>query len=292
MRIASNKLSDLIAFYKSELKDIYEPGEIMTLVNICFGHYLNFTPADILMRQNENVNQSDIIKIYDCCLALKKNIPVQYVLGETIFYHLKFKVTPDVLIPRPETEELVELIIKDSKHADGNLLVLDIGTGSGCIAISLKKNVPESDVFAVDVSKKALEVAQLNAQRNNAPVIFNEVNILDKNAELLLDKYDIIVSNPPYIAKNEAGDMHKRVKDHEPHLALFVENDDPLLFYTRIIFLCKQHLNPGGKLYFELNPLYAAKVKATADASKLFSSSEIIKDLSGNERFFKAIKHE
>jgi release factor glutamine methyltransferase len=292
MRIASNKLSDLVSFYKTELRDIYTTDEINHLINICFGHYLNFTPADILTRGNENVNQSDIIKIYDCCLALKKNIPVQYILKETIFYNLKFKLTPAVLIPRPETEELVELIIKENKHQDGNLSILDIGTGSGCIAVSLKNNLPEADVFAIDVSREALQVAQSNAQLNKSTVIFNEIDILDKNAELMLDNYDLIVSNPPYIAKKESDDMHPRVKDHEPELALFVPDEDPLLFYARIIHLCKTHLNPGGTLYFELNPVYSEKIKHLAIDSMMFERAEVIKDLSGNARFLKAVKYE
>jgi release factor glutamine methyltransferase len=292
MRIASNKLSDLISFYRSELRDIYEPSEINHLINICFGHYLNFTPADLLTRSNENINQSDIIKLYDCCLDLKKNIPVQYILKETIFYNLRFKVTPAVLIPRPETEELVELIIKENKQEDGNLSVLDIGTGSGCIAISLKNNLPEADVFAIDISREALQVAQTNAQSNQCTVIFNEIDILDRNAEMMLDTYDIIVSNPPYIAKTEAKEMHSRVKDHEPELALFVPDEDPLRFYSRIIELCKTHLNPSGKLYFELNPVYAEKIKYLAMESMMFETAEILKDLSGNYRFLNAVKYE
>jgi release factor glutamine methyltransferase len=293
MRIASNKLGDLIAFYKTELSGLYDENEISILVNFSLKHYLGLDPAQILLKKNENVNQSDVIRIYDACLALKKGIPIQYVLGETEFFGLKLKVNPNVLIPRPETEELVELILNDLKRSAAiNISILDIGTGSGCIPIALKKNLPEENVFALDVSKAALEVAQQNAQLNLAPVIFYEADILKEESEDILDSYDLIVSNPPYIAKHEAKSMHSRVKDHEPHLALFVENNEAIIFYRRIIELCKSHLNSGGQLYFELNPIYASAVDELAEKSRIFSKREIIKDLSGHQRFFKAVKHE
>lgn len=293
MRIASNKLQDIIAFYNTELSSVYEPGEINSLLQQACKHYINFSPIDITARKNENLNQSDILKLYDCCKDLKKNIPIQYILGETIFYGLTFKVNQHVLIPRPETEELVELILNDCKTLNETTLdILDIGTGSGCIPITLKYKLPEANVAAIDISQEALQVAQQNALLNKTTVLFNQGDILKQEAEYVLDTYDIIVSNPPYIAKTEALQMHERVKNNEPNIALFVEDNDATIFYRRIIELCKNHLNAGGKLYFELNPLFANEIKQLAEKSNLFELITLIKDLSGNTRFFKAIKHE
>ena len=293
MRIASNKLQDLIDFYHSELFSVYEPGELNTVVQLVCKHYLGFSSTDIISRKNENLNQSDVLKIYDCCKELKKNIPLQYILGETIFYGLTFKVNPSVLIPRPETEELVELILNDCmKENETSLDILDIGTGSGCIPVTLKHKLPEANVSAIDISQEALEVAQQNAILNQTTILFNKTDILSPDAEFSLDTYDIIVSNPPYIAKKEANQMHERVKNNEPEIALFVEDNDAAVFYKRIISLCKQHLNKSGKLYFELNPLFAEEVKLTAEKSNLFKEVSLINDMSGNTRFLKAIKHE
>lgn len=293
MRIASNKLCDLVDFFYSELTSIYSRDEINLLVQFACKHYLNYSPADIILNKNENVNQSDLVKLYDCVLGLKENKPIQYILGEAEFYHLKFKVNSNVLIPRPETEELVDLIIQDCRKNDFETLdVLDIGTGSGCIPISIKKNLEEAIVSAIDISQNALQVAQHNAIANGVTVNFNCVDILSADAEYCLDEYDIIVSNPPYIAKMEADAMHNRVKNNEPHLALFVENNDPLLFYKRIIELCDKHLCEKGTLYFELNPVYGEEIKSLAQKSNLFSEVNLIKDLSGNTRFLKAVKHD
>jgi release factor glutamine methyltransferase len=293
MRIASNKLQDLLDFYHSELFSIYEPGELNAVIQLVCKHYLGFSSADIITKKQENLNQSDVLKLYDCCKDLKKNIPLQYILGETEFYGLIFKVNKSVLIPRPETEELVKLIIKDCKDLNESTLdILDIGTGSGCIPVSLKKELPEANISALDVSREALEVAQQNAQLNQTPILFNCCDILKPDAEYVLDTYDIIVSNPPYIAKQEASQMHERVKKNEPALALFVEDTDTTVFYKRITDRCKKHLNPGGLLYFELNPLFAKDVKQYVEKSTLFASVNLIDDLSGNTRFLKAKKHE
>lgn len=293
MRIASNKLNDLISFYHSELFSIYEPEELEAVIRIVCKHYLNFSPLDITAKKDENLNQSDVLKLYDCCKELKKNIPLQYILGEIFFYNSTFKVNPSVLIPRPETEELVDLIIKDCKADNDEIIdILDIGTGSGCIPISLKKELPEANVSAIDISEEALKVAQQNAILNKTTILFNKTDILKQEAEFSLDTYDIIVSNPPYIAKKESEQMHDRVKNNEPLIALFVEDNDTAIFYKRITDLCKTHLNKGGKLYFELNPLFAEEVRSYSEKSNLFKTQTLINDLSGNTRFLKAIKYD
>lgn len=293
MRIASNKLQDLITFYNTELSSNYEQSEINVLVQQACEHYLGFSAADVTLKRNENINQSDVLKLYDCCKELKKNIPLHYILGETVFYWLTFKVNSHVLIPRPETEELVELILNDCKTLNETTLdILDIGTGSGCIPITLKHKLPESNVSAIDISQDALQVAQQNALLNKTTVLFNRCDILKPDATYVLDSFDIIVSNPPYIAKKEASQMHERVKNNEPAIALFVEDNDATIFYKRIIELCKEHLNPGGKLYFELNPIFAPEIKQQAQNTGLFSEIHLINDLSGNTRFLKAIRHD
>lgn len=293
MRIASNKLQDILTYYNSELSSVYEPDELRAIISQTFRHYLGYSANDISSKKQENLNQSDILKLYDCCKELKKNIPLQYILGEVIFYGLSFKVNPNVLIPRPETEELVDLIFKDCKKLNETTLdILDIGTGSGCIPITLKNKLPEANVSAIDISEGALVVAQQNAISNNATVLFNRADILSHEAGYVLDSYDIIVSNPPYIAKAEAKQMHDRVKNNEPAIALFVDNNDAIVFYKRIIELCKEHLNPCGSLYFELNPLFANEVKDTATKSNIFNEVSLLKDMSGNVRFLKAVKHD
>ncbi|MGZ3883048.1 MAG: peptide chain release factor N(5)-glutamine methyltransferase [Bacteroidia bacterium] len=289
MRVASNKVQDLISFFRSELKAIYTPSEIEFIIQQTFRYYLQFSASDLLIRKEENINQSDLLLIYDCCKALKEHRPLQYILKEVEFYRLIFKVNPSVLIPRPETEELVEKIANEAVTRP-TVKILDIGTGSGCIAISLKHSLKESVVFAIDISPEALDVAKENAKANATDVAFIKLDILNEKASAHLQVFDIIASNPPYITKSEAGDMHSRVKDHEPHLALFVEDSDPIVFYKRIIDFCKAHLNKAGLLYLELNPLHAAAVRQYADDSKQFSDIKLLNDMSGNTRFLKAVK--
>ncbi len=290
MRVPTNSLKDLIAFYHSELNTIYESSEIDAIVNLVLEHYLGFSKTDILTKKSDNLNQSDLLKLYFCCKDLKKNIPVQYILKEAWFYGLKFYVDGYVLIPRPETEELVDLILKEN---NGAKTFLDIGTGSGCIPVSIKSKSSEFKVYACDISKDTLIVARKNAEKNKAEINFIETDIL--NTEVSLKKiendFDVIVSNPPYIRSSEKKSMTKPVLDNEPHLALFVDGTDDIIFYKKIIDLCKQKLKPEGKLYFELNPLTAEHVLAYANESKIFKQAELVKDMSGKQRFLKAIKN-
>ena len=293
MKIASNKLSDLYVFYKSELATIYEQDELMSIFELVCETYLDYTKADVKQRFNENINQSDLLKIYDTCLELKTGTPIQYILKEAFFYDSFFEVTSDVLIPRPETEELVDMIIKESQKTYNSSLItiLDIGTGSGCIPITLKKHFPNAHVVGIDVSEKALEVAKRNATKHNVEVEFIKLDILASfNSSLITHRSSLIISNPPYVLKSEAEQMEKRVLSHEPHLALFVEDNDPIIFYKRIIDLCETYLEKNGLLYFELNPLYADAVNDYAIASNLFIFSEILLDMSGKQRFLKAQK--
>lgn len=290
MRLANNTLSYLISFYHSELNSIYDDSEIDAIINLVCEHYLGYSKTDVVSKKNENINQSDLLKLYFCCKELKKNIPIHYILNEAWFYNLKFYVNQNVLIPRPETEELVDLILKENKS---DLSFLDIGTGSGCIPIAIKKNKPNSLVYGCDISKVALEVAKKNSEINKTPITLIEVDILNNKGvkEKLETTFDIIISNPPYIKFDEKKLLSKHVIENEPHLALFVNGADDILFYKKIIDLCKEKLNANGKLYFELNPLTAEEVLSYSINSKLFKSAEIIKDMSGKLRFFLGIKN-
>jgi release factor glutamine methyltransferase len=290
MNIASNKLSNLYKFYQTKLSFVYDEIELYAIFELICEHYLGYSKTDTKLKLNENLNQSDILKIYDTAIALKKGVPIQYILGEADFYNLKFNVNSSTLIPRPETEELVDIIIKDhvKMSLQLNIHILDIGTGSGCIPITLKKNLPHSNDTGIDISEKALDVAKSNAIKNNVVVNFLNLDILSNNQQLYT--YNIIVSNPPYVLNSEAKQMDAKVLEFEPHVALFVEDNDPIIFYKRIIDLCNEHLEEKGFLYFELNPIYALHVLNYADASKIFNFTEVINDMSGKQRFLKAQK--
>ncbi len=298
MKIASNKLSHLYTYYKTELALLYEDDELYAIFETVCETYLKFTKAEVKQKFESNLNQSDLIKIYDAAKELKKGTPVQYVLKEAFFYDLFFNVTPAVLIPRPETEELVDLILKELKTTKQRALkIIDIGTGSGCIPITLKKHIPQAEVVGIDISEKALEVARTNAVKQNVEVTFKSIDILSKDASSHISHlishhvpFSIIISNPPYIALSESKQMEARVLKHEPHLALFVEDTDPIIFYKQIIDLCRDHLEPAGYLFFELNPLFALEVKNYANTVNLFNFTELIVDMSGKNRFLKAQK--
>jgi release factor glutamine methyltransferase len=227
---------------------------------------------------------------------LKKENPIQYLLGNTEFFGLPFIVNENVLIPRPETEELVDWIIEgekrierlkgEKKEGQRIIKILDIGTGSGCIGISLAKNLPTADVFALDVSPDALKVAKLNAERNGVSVTFLEKDILQ--TEDLLEQFDLIVSNPPYVRNLEKHEIRNNVLDHEPHIALFVDDIDALLFYRKIALLATKNLINGGQLFFEINQYLGTEMIALLTASG-FSDIELRKDIYGNDRMIRAV---
>ncbi len=280
------KIADLLHNYHSELQKLYNQQEVKQISSMVFEKVLGFSKVDLVLNTNEVVNNSNEEKLNGFLERLKKHEPVQYVLEEAWFYDLPFYVNQHVLIPRPETEELVQLIAKESK--DQKVSILDIGTGSGCIALSLKKTLPQSTVSAMDVSQEALKVAQKNADRLNIDIEFAKGDILSDH---VLDnmKFDIIVSNPPYISKNEMNEMASNVLDHEPHLALFVEDENPLLFYERITEFATKNLNPNGRLYFEINEAYGGKVLEVLQQNG-FKHIELVKDMNGKERIVKGYR--
>ena len=232
---------------------------------------------DLVFLEAETVVWNSILE------QLKKEIPIQYLLGKTSFYGLDFEVNENVLIPRPETEELVEWIIESqkSKGESQKISILDIGTGSGCIAISLAKNILNAHVFAIDVSLKALATAKKNAENNSVNVTFFNQNILE--TEDLQRQFDIIVSNPPYVRNLEKEEIKKNVLDNEPHLALFVEDDDALIFYKKIAELAQKNLSENGKVYFEINQYLGKEMVDLLERMK-FKNIELRKDIYGNDR--------
>jgi len=283
--MAFNTIRNITNEFISSLGDIYPHEEIRNFVFIIFNFKMGYSKIDMLMKDSEELPQETSQFCKQSLERLKKQEPIQYILGETEFYGLPFNVNSHVLIPRPETEELVQWIIQDNKSPEPE--ILDIGTGSGCIPISLNKNITKSNISAWDISESALGVAKKNALRNNADINFIKQDALNPRFEE--NKYDIIVSNPPYIRELEKELMQNNVLDNEPHLALFVSNEDPLLFYRSISLFAIKALKPNGSLYFEINEAYG---KETAEMMKSlgFSDVEIRKDLFGKDRMVKGLK--
>lgn len=277
--------SQLAAETTRTLATVYPQSEAKAMTRLIFERLKGFTPADLVLKGAQEVGDYIIGKTQQVVNRLLKNEPIQYIFGIADFYGMDFKVTPDVLIPRSETAELVDIIVKDwGGRAD--LEVADLCTGSGCIAVALARNLPFSCVAAVDVSAPALSVAKENAKNLKARINFVEADVLSLSSQP--DSFDIIVSNPPYITEKEKEGMDANVLDYEPHLALFVPDDDPLKFYKPIAEFATVSLKSSGMLYFEINPDYAAEISNCLRGSG-FEDIEIIKDSSAKNRFIKAV---
>lgn len=279
-----------------ELSAIYDEKEIESFFYLLLESYHGEKRIDLALNPEMEMDASQLVKWESALSELKNQKPIQYIIGETEFYGLPFLVNENTLIPRPETEELVEwIIVESSKSAVESLKILDIGTGSGCIAISLAKNLPNAEVFAVDVSEKALAVAQKNAENNKVKVNFVNADILSvtnlnelptSNFELPTH-FDIIVSNPPYVRNLEKAEIKPNVLEFEPHLALFVEDTDALLFYRKIAHLASKNLAQNGKLFFEINQ-YLGKETVGLLENLGFKSIELKKDIYGNNRMIQS----
>jgi release factor glutamine methyltransferase len=244
-------LKELREKFHTVLESIYDKNEVDSFFFILLEHYLGYNRIKFALEPELTISEKDRQLFLDALKALKHQQPIQYILGETEFFGIPLKVNEDVLIPRPETEELVAWIINDVSNLD-KITILDIGTGSGCIAIALAKHLPNASVFALDVGATALKVAKTNAELNTVSIEFLEADILNFN-HFTSEKFDIIVSNPPYVRQLEKPHMKANVLDNEPHLALFVTNEDPLQFYKAITKFAVNNLNNQGMLYFEIN---------------------------------------
>ena len=281
------KIKDYRTHFIQELSSIYDAAEVESFFYLILENKQQLKRIDLALQADLTFSEEDI-RVWNSILeSLKKEIPIQYVLGSAHFYGLEFEVNENVLIPRQETEELVEWILTSQKLQAENqkLKILDIGTGSGCIAIALAKNLPNAQVFAIDVSGKALATAKKNAEVNKVKITFVEKNIL--KTDDLEQQFDIIVSNPPYVRNLEKLEIKKNVLDNEPHLALFVEDYDALIFYKKIADLAQKNMTENGQLFFEINQ-YLGKEMVDLLEIMNFSTIELRKDIYGNDRMMKA----
>ncbi len=289
MEIRRAELGELQALMKMQLREMYPPQEADSIVRRLFEYITKLSPAEMALQKNRKLSESEIHFIQRSFKRLKHHEPLQYVIGSTNFFGFEFKVDPDVLIPRPETEELVDWILKDRKDPSASIRILDIGTGSGCIAISLKKHLPEAEVHAIDISKGALDIAEENAFHLDTVISFRQLDILDEESRGDMPGFDIIVSNPPYVNSEDRERMEPNVLEHEPALALFVDDDDPLLYYREIIEFSLDHLNKKGRLYFECNEKSAHEVVRMLTENG-FSKIESRKDMQGKPRMVLGVK--
>ena len=277
-----------LAYLHQKLDPLYPSVEVGSFSRHLLRKLANMSPVQIYSYKDRNFPEHTLEKLISAIDRLARKEPIQYILGETEFYGLTFHVRPGVLIPRPETEELVEVISWDIQNKKNNIQILDIGTGSGCIAISLAKALPFATVSAWDISPEALVVATENAGINNVKVHFEITDILNFTPDIhQKGSLDVLVSNPPYVRFSDASEMDANVLEHEPHVALFVENADPLLFYRVISGLAIEMLKPGGSLYFEINSYLG---KETLELVKTYPFREVllIQDISGKDRIIRA----
>lgn len=294
MLYVSKQISNLFmnattTFIRESLKERYPTEEISSFTRWILEEVCNFTPQQQILCKDTELSHYEKEYIQTIIHRLQKMEPLQYIFGKTEFYGLNFEINPSVLIPRPETEELVHMIIQTEKI--NGLHVLDIGTGSGCIAVTLAKYLTNATVHAIDISEKAIATARNNAKQNNSTVKFIQFDILaDKFTGIFANHtLDLIVSNPPYIKENEKTTMLDNVLLYEPHQALFVPDNDPLLFYRRIADVGNDLLKKNGRLYFEINAACGTLILEMLK-EKGYHHLELIQDLSGKDRFIKAIK--
>lgn len=282
MKVPSNLVKDIRKYYSEQLCSIYEKEEANALIMTLFDFFFKIDRVKMALEPDLRLSESEMLRFHFAVKDLLKHKPIQYVLGETEFRGLKFKVDEGVLIPRPETSEMVDMIVKNHLQSE-ELDIIDLCTGSGCIAISLSKMLPDSKVMALDISEKAVEMAKINARNNGVEVHFILDDILSlKNP--ISEKFDIIVSNPPYVKKLERKDMRNNVLLWEPYEALFVDDEDPLLFYREILDFSHKHLNKNGDIWFEINENEAdGMIKLCKE--KAFSDVRVYKDFRGKDRF-------
>lgn len=275
-------LKELYRNFLVQLQKMYSLGEATAITDWVFEKTVSLKRTDILKDPKKQITEVAGNLVQKTLQELLLHKPVQYVLGEAWFYHMKLKVNEHVLIPRPETEELVEQLIKDRRSKLTDPAILDIGTGSGCIPIAIKKNLPASIVTAIDISPEALALAAENAAMHHAQISFTELDFLHEPSWKSLPAYDIIISNPPYIPVHEKYKLDERVKGFEPHQALFVPDDEPLIFYEKIAAFGKDHLLPNGKIYLEM---HEDRAHETANLfRKDYQTVMIKKDIYGKER--------
>lgn len=278
--------SQIKKIFHQQLKEIYIENEIDSLFFIALEYLTSISKIEYILQKEEEISEEKLIELKFILQELTKNKPIQYITKNAYFYGLNFYVNDKVLIPRQETNELVDWVLMSVTHSKP-IKILDIGTGSGCIAITLKKNLPLSEVFAIDISNDAIQVAQKNANDNEVEINFLQKNILEIND--LKSNFDIIISNPPYVRELEKLEMAPNVLDNEPHLALFVPDNNPLLFYEKITEIALKNLTEDGMLFFEINQYLSAETKKMIE-NKGFKNVTLRKDLQENYRMILAKK--
>ena len=272
--------------FNNELQELYPQTEVDSFFLLLAEEYLQKTRLDLALDPNFKISEETQIKFHTAIQELKQFVPIQYIIGHTEFFGLPFKVDKNVLIPRPETEELVEWILSDISSEVKTLKILDIGTGSGCIPISLASKLPDAEVTSYDITEAALKVAEHNAEKNSVAVKFEKIDILKLPS--IEENFDVIVSNPPYVRELEKAEMQKNVLDHEPEQALYVSNEDALIFYRKITELAAENLQKDGLLYFEINQYLASETLELVENYGF--KGELRKDIFGNYRMLKGIK--
>ena len=280
------KLSSLRKAFFDSLSGWYPEEEIGSFFYLLLEEYLQLSRMDFALNPEKETASEYVEKFEKAIKRLRNYEPVQYIIGHELFFDLKFFVSPATLIPRPETEDLVRLVLNEAKEIKKDRIsILDIGTGTGCIAISIAKNLKNAEVDAMDVSESALEIAEKNAKYNEVKINFIEDDVL--SVDELYKKYDFIISNPPYVRESEKEKMEKNVLLHEPETALFVKDEDPLVFYRKITSLAKLYLLPNGKLFFEINEYLGEELVEMIEGFG-FSKVKLIEDLYEKNRFIKA----
>ena len=268
------------------LLSIYDKSEASKITEMIFEHVAHLTKSDVIKFPDQFIQNEDLNHLDSALSRLISNCPVQYLIGETCFYNLTFKVNESVLIPRPETEELVELIIKHISANNQVSKILDIGSGSGCIPVSIQKNCKHVEVTSVDISSSAIALAKINAKLNDTDISFKELDFLNQDNWTSLGIYDLIVSNPPYIPDSEKLEMDKHVKEFEPSIALFVPDSNPFIFYQNILEFSKEHLSKDGIIFLEIHEKYGNEIKAIFESNHF--QAEIKKDIFGKDRMIVA----
>lgn len=272
-------VGNILSYFNEELNNVSNQREITSWAYISIKHILGLNRSQCIIHNKRKISKNEVDKFVSIVSELKTSKPLQYILEETFFYGLKFRLNRDVLIPRPETEELVEWILDDKFSS-----VLDIGTGSGCIAISIAKNT-KAKVSAIDVSNKILDLAKLNAKNNNVDIDFMQKDIFEV---VKFRKYDLIVSNPPYVLNSDKYKLNKNIFEYEPDIALYVNDIDPTIFYNQISLIASKSLSNGGKLFFEINEKFSKKI-ITILKDIGFVNIQLKKDINDKDRMIKAI---
>jgi len=279
-------VSSIIQLYRQDLSPLYPKGEVESFIALAFEDVLEYSRVDLIMKADEEIPFQYMERFFGILESLRKYQPIQYILGRTVFYGLPIQVNSHVLIPRPETEELVHWILKDTWKE--GITVLDLNTGSGCIALALKDHLKKAVVQGADVSIEALNVAKQNAVANSLAVDFFQFDIISQES-LGFMKYDLMVSNPPYVRMSEKEWMEKNVLNHEPHPAIFVDEEEPLIFYRKIVDLAEGHLKKHGKLFFEINEAYGPHVVQLLE-DRGYKDVILKKDYNGKDRMVSGVK--